>query len=106
MPEAIKTHSCKEESVLLTDFPEVDKAYLNDEIAEFWNELIEVRYTVNKALEEARASRTIGSSLEAQVVLHIENKELYSKVASLGANLPGFFITSQATVNPMYTNCN
>lgn len=98
MPDAIKSASCPEESVLLTDFPVAKKEFFNDELASYFTDLIEVRYTVNKALEEARASRTIGSSLEARVVLHIENKELASKVSSLGSSLPGFFITSQANV--------
>lgn len=98
MPDAIKEASCEEESVLLTDFPTANEEYVDEDSASFWNDLIDVRYTVNKALEEARASRTIGSSLEAQVILHVEDKTLHDKVASLGTNLPGFFITSQAKV--------
>lgn len=98
MPEAIKENSCPEESVLLTDFPIANNAYLNADLAKFWPELIDVRNTVNKALEEARAARSIRGSLEAQVILHVEDKELYKKVSSLGGNLPGFFITSQAGV--------
>ncbi|MCA9815414.1 MAG: isoleucine--tRNA ligase [Candidatus Obscuribacterales bacterium] len=98
IPEAIRSHNKLEESVLLTDFPEPKKELLDETVAAYFPDLIEVRYTVNKALEEARSSRSIGSSLEAQVVLDIEDKELYSKVTSLGESLPGFFITSQALV--------
>ncbi|MBX9691326.1 MAG: class I tRNA ligase family protein, partial [Cyanobacteria bacterium] len=98
MPEAIRHHCGTENSVLLTDFPTPQSDYLNDSLAGFWKELIEVRYTVNKALEEARAGRKIGSSLEASVCLEFDGSELADKVLSLGHDLPGFFITSQAKV--------
>ncbi|MBZ0185114.1 MAG: class I tRNA ligase family protein, partial [Candidatus Obscuribacterales bacterium] len=98
MPEAIKKHCASEESVLLTRFPQPKAEFKNDDLAAFFKELIELRYIVNKALEEARCKRIIGSSLEASVILLIESKELYAKVASLGADLPGFFITSQASL--------
>src|SRR4029077_9971696 len=87
-----------EESVLLTDFPTGNAKYLNPDLAEQFQELIEVRYTVNKALEEARANKKIGSSLEAQVAIRIEDAGLAKKLSSLGPELPGFLITSQAKV--------
>lgn len=97
-PEAIKKAGANEESVLLTDFPTKDDKFINEELAVFWKDLIAVRYAVNKALEDARAARKIGSSLEAQVVLTFENSALRDKVLSLGSELTGFFITSQASV--------
>ena len=89
----------KEQSVLLTNFPKTNPAYGNQELSDFWKDLIQVRYTVNKALEQARASRKIGSSLEAKVLMNFENAELAKKVNSLGKELPGFFITSQAVAS-------
>ncbi len=104
IPEAIKKNSAKEESVLLTDFPQVQSKYSNEELSTFWKDLISVRYTVNKALEEARAARKIGSSLEAQVILHFDDEALRGKVQSLGNDLSGFFITSQAQVQQSAAN--
>lgn len=98
VPEALKKNSYKEESVLLTDFPEIDSKLLNPNLDEFWSKLILTRDTVNKALEQARAARKIGSSLEAQVLIKVEDSSLCDKIVSLGENLPGFFITSQANV--------
>jgi len=95
MPEALKG---KEESVLLTDFPTPKKQYVKPELSAFWEDLIKVRYTVNKALELARASRKIGSSLEAQVLLALDDAALKDKVSAMGSGLPGLFITSQASV--------
>ncbi|HEY9785940.1 MAG TPA: isoleucine--tRNA ligase [Candidatus Obscuribacterales bacterium] len=98
IPQPIKTFRGFGESVLLTDFPAPSARYINSKLSAFWEDLIDVRSTVNKALEQARAQRKIRSSLEAKVVLAIENQELREKVMSLGENLPGFFITSQAGV--------
>lgn len=98
VPAALKTESFCEESVLLADFPCVDQNLLNPNLDQFWKELIITRDTVNKALEQARAARKIGSSLEAQVLIKVEDSSLSDKIISLGENLPGFFITSQAHV--------
>ncbi len=98
MSEPLRKFGGGHQSVLLTDFPRGDKSFEDKEQAAFWNELIDVRMIVNKALEQARAAKKVGSSLEANVELTFEDKALEAKVASLGADLPGFFITSQATI--------
>jgi len=95
MPEALRGN---EESVLLTNFPKANPSYQKQEIADFWRDLIAVRYVVNKALEQARGSKKIGSSLEAQVGVHLDNPDLAKKLSSLGADLAPFFLTSQAEV--------
>ncbi len=95
MPTVLKSG---ELSVLLTSFPEHQNKLVRPELAETWRDLIQVRYVVNKALELARGERKIGSSLEAQVKLKLDSDELKAKVSSLGADLPGFFITSQAVI--------
>ncbi len=96
MPEKLRG---REESVLLTDFPTPRAELLNPELSQTWEDLIKVRYTVNKALELARASRKIGSSLEAQVLIALNDQALQSKLKSFGSGLPGLFITSQAIVS-------
>ena len=99
IPEAIKQAGGDAPSVLTTDFPAGTLSFVNQEIEQLFDDLIQVRYTVNKALEQARAARRIGSSLEAQVILLFENADLANKVASLGRYLAPFFITSQALVD-------
>lgn len=98
LPEKFRAADASDESVLLTDFPVPQSRYVDEKLSLFFAELIQVRATVNKALEQARGEKKIGKSLEAQVVIAIENPELRSKVESLGNDLPGFFITSQAIV--------
>ena len=102
LPEKIKEHVAQAgfntQSVLLTDFPKPNNAYRNEKIASFFEELMPVRYTVNKALELARANRSIGSSLEAKVLLKVDNEQLVQKLQSLDDELSTFFITSQTQV--------
>ncbi len=98
LPEQIRSFEAKETSVLLTDFPQPQARYVDETLSQLFESLIDVREIVNKALEQARADKKIGKSTEAQVIIAIENAELRSKVESLGSDLPGFFITSQATV--------
>ena len=59
-----------ERNVLFNDMPSYDEALAFDEAAAIkWEKLIAVRDDVNKALEQARASKLIGKPLEAKVVI-------------------------------------
>ena len=59
-----------ERNVLFNDMPSYDEALAFDEAAAIkWDKLIAVRDDVNKALEQARASKLIGKPLEAKVVI-------------------------------------
>ena len=61
-----------EESVHLRVFPDVPEAWRDDELAQKWGKLRDLRRVVTGALERAREAKTIGSSLQAAPVLHIE----------------------------------
>jgi isoleucyl-tRNA synthetase len=97
-PERLRKASTNDLSVLLSDFPVPDQKDLNQALDDFWTEVIPVRNTVNKALEQARADKKIGKSVEAKVLLHFDKPDLAEKVASLGKTLPSIFIVSQAEV--------
>ncbi len=71
IPENIKKSWALKESVLLNDFPQVKKEFIDEKKEEFWPDMLSLRVIVNKALEQARAARLIGSSLEAQVHITI-----------------------------------
>lgn len=90
--------SANAESVLLNDMPAYDPALaLAEAEAARWATLAALREDVNKALEAARAEKTIGKSLEAAVVLHLTADQ-----AALKGEDPAFladlFIVSQVTV--------
>ncbi len=63
------------ESVMLTDFPKVNKLYDNKEISEKWDRILKLKDIVAKDLELARAQKTIGHSLNAKVTLFANEKE-------------------------------
>ena len=64
------------ESVMLTNYPEVNPKYENKELEEKWNKIIKLKEAVAKKLEEARAEKIIGHSLNAKVVISAEGEEL------------------------------
>lgn len=67
----------------------------NPELAAKWDILRDVRSEVNKVLESARNAKAIGSSLDAKVLLKVNNSELKAKLLSLGKDLTYLFIASQ-----------
>ena len=69
------------ESVHLRDFPSVPEGWKNEALAEKWEKIKQVRYGVTGAIEPLRASKELGSSLEAHVRIEVPNdclKELQS----------------------------
>jgi isoleucyl-tRNA synthetase len=70
----------EQESVHLQLFPELPAAWRDDELAERWERIREVRRRITVPLEEARRAGLIGSSLQAAVTLplSVENETLLS----------------------------
>jgi isoleucyl-tRNA synthetase len=94
---ALQSEGQPRASVHMTAFPEVVSAFsLTDEQRSRWEILTAVRPQIYKVLEEARASRLIGSSLEAKVTIQAPDEVAK---AILGMEDPeGFFIVSQLEV--------
>jgi isoleucyl-tRNA synthetase len=65
-----------EESVFFAGFPERSRPAGADALEARYGRLFEVRAVVQKALEEARQAKQIGSGLEAMVRLHAEGETL------------------------------
>lgn len=83
-----------EESVHLTDMPEVVTYSDSAEVEELFNLFFELKDKVNKKLEEARNEKLIGSALEAVVKINLEPK--YNEVKEkLGSYLHQLFIVSK-----------
>lgn len=83
-----------EESVHLTDMPEVVTYSDSAEVEELFNLFFELKDKVNKKLEEARNEKLIGSALEALVKINLDPK--YNEVKEkLGSYLHQLFIVSK-----------
>ncbi len=64
------------ESVHLSDWPSPVSAYLSPILERRWDVILALREEVFKKLEEARTDGLIGNSLEAKVVLEVNQKDL------------------------------
>ncbi len=74
-------------------FPEIPKKFNNSVLDEKWKQLFKIKQEANIAIEEKRASKEIGSSLEAElkITTDAKNFELLD-----GLDLAEYFITSKA----------
>ena len=61
-------------SVHLTKFLEFPKSFKNENLNQKWIELIKIRNVCNISIEEKRASKEIGSSLEACLKINLDKK--------------------------------
>lgn len=83
-------------SVVLNEIPMANQ-HTDTAFSEKWDRLIAVREDVNKALELARAAKTIGKSLEAKIVLHCSDA-LYDFLQAEHAQLATVCIVSQVVL--------
>jgi isoleucyl-tRNA synthetase len=84
----------------ISNLPKPDMSAQEDQQ---WAIIRDVRETVNKALENARADGLIGSSLDAQVILYPHSLEVENALTSLNSangvdDLRYIFLTSQVEV--------
>ena len=66
--------SKKNKSIHLENFLNFPKNFENKEVEKKWNELIKIRDICNISIEEKRASKEIGSSLEAELTIKLDTK--------------------------------
>jgi len=70
-------------SVFESGWVKLDEKWHNPQLAESWQKLRQIRTEVNKALEQARAQKMIGSSLEAKVLLYVSDSQLHQQLQAL-----------------------
>jgi isoleucyl-tRNA synthetase len=90
----------KRQQYVFTDswYSGLNELAVEDELGNaYWQQLIEVKDAVNKALEQARRDGLIGGSLEAEVTLYA-SAELASNLVKLSDELRFVLITSSAQV--------
>ena len=82
-------------SIHLEKFLKFPKRFENIELNEKWVEYIKIRDLCNVSIEEKRAAKEIGSSLEASLVIELDKKSLE---LIKGADLAELCITSSVTI--------
>jgi isoleucyl-tRNA synthetase len=94
--EAWLAHDPQATSVHLELFPDLPTDWRNEALAEKWRKVRNVRRVITGALELERASKRIGSSLEAAPVVYVADPELANLL--LDIDLAEVSITSAATL--------
>ena len=61
-------------SIHLENFPKIPSKWNNQDLEVKWNELIKIREICNSSIELKRASKEIGSSLEANLIIYLNEK--------------------------------
>ena len=93
----------KKSSIHLQSFPKIPKGWKNEKLFEKWKKFKVIRKVVNAALEIKRANKNIGSSLEADVELFLDEDYLnIIKDLDLSEN----FITSKAEAKKLINDNN
>ncbi|MBQ8287584.1 MAG: isoleucine--tRNA ligase [Clostridia bacterium] len=85
-------------NVVLNDMPDYDEAMAFTAEEEKYNALFDLRDSVMKALELARAEKTIGKSLDAKLTIYA-GSEIRAILDSFGNELTTVFIVSGVTVS-------
>ena len=80
-------------SIHETLFPVIPQNWVNDTLKKKWESLYQIKQEVNIAIEEKRTNKEIGSSLEADILIYISEKEFNLLE---GLDLEEYFITSKA----------
>jgi len=81
-------------SIHETIYPLIPNSWRDDSLDKKWKELYQIRQEVNIAIEEKRTNKEIGSSLEADISIYVNEKE-FKLLESL--DLEEYFITSKVS---------
>jgi isoleucyl-tRNA synthetase len=93
--EIFKLLSKDNKSIHLEKFLDFPEKFKNEELNKKWYELIKIRNICNISIEENRASKDIGSSLEAELKINLDNKWLE---ITKGIDFSELCITSKAEI--------
>ena len=88
-------------SIHLEKFIKIPKNYSNKELDQKWNELKKIRDICNISIEEKRANKEIGSSLEANLVISLNEKMIK---LTKGIDFSELCITSNAVIEKNLQN--
>ena len=62
------------ESIHENNFVKIPSNWKNDKLNEKWSNLFKIKQEANIAIEEKRANKEIGSSLEAEIKINIKKR--------------------------------
>ena len=80
------TGSDNEDSIHLKQFPNISEKWLDDDLNKKWVDIRKIRRIINGALELARQDKIIGSSLDSEIKLYVQDNEYISLIESIDIN--------------------
>ena len=95
-------HSANDDtrSIMMNEMPSKIEVQVDDAFTEKWNMIYQLRSDATKALEAKRAEKFIGASLEAKVVIYVNNDSaLAEKLNTYAEELKKVFIVSGVEVS-------
>ena len=87
-----------EDSVFLSDYPRYNVVWADTALLARWENIMAVRETITKAIEEVRKTGAVGSSLEARITLRTSKEETMKFLESALDLWPQVAIVSEAAV--------
>jgi isoleucyl-tRNA synthetase len=85
-------------SVFESGWVKLDPQWSQPDLALTWDKIRDLRTDVNKVMEQARTDKSIGSSLEAKVLLQVEDPTLRAKLQELSFYIPTSTTAPIATI--------
>lgn len=85
-------------SVMFNQIPEVSGRTYDKEFVSQWERLHEIRDDAKLALEQARAAKFIGGSLDAKLTLFVQDENEFETLKSKTSDLAAIFIVSKVCV--------
>jgi len=94
----LPSYQGKEDSIFLENFSSLSE-FVDEDLFQSFNNFLEVRGEISKALEIARKEKLIGQSLDAKVILQ-DNPEIRQAIGPRLQDLPFLWIVSQVQWTP------
>lgn len=85
-------------SIFEENIPQVDPKYIDKELEDKWNKLLEIRSEIYKIIEQARAEKLISHPLESRVEMSIDGDD-YVLLKGMEEQMPSILIVSGFSVN-------
>lgn len=86
------------QSVHEADWPIPEKEKILRQVVEDWDNLLNLRNEVNEEIEKLRMQSVIGSSLEAELILGTDHKEMFAFLEKYKSDLPLAFVVSNVVL--------
>jgi isoleucyl-tRNA synthetase len=78
---------------------ELPKSELNQKLTDEWEDIRNLRDFVNKKIEEKRAEGSVGSSLQAEIDITVNDGDFYDALSKFKDDLRFVLISSRATIH-------